>query len=112
MGIIRFAIYGSLSPGEVNHHHVANIPGVWRRGWVEGDLVRSGWGAAEGFPGIRPRHGGPRVDVHILESESLDEHWSRLDEFEGDEYVRMEVPLFGLAGSPVTGFIYALRPKP
>jgi gamma-glutamylcyclotransferase (GGCT)/AIG2-like uncharacterized protein YtfP len=29
------------------------------------------------------------VDVHILESVELPEHWARLDEFEGPEYERV-----------------------
>ena len=67
----RLVVYGSLAPGRSNHHHLADIRGVWREGWVEGVLCDRGWGAARGFPGIRPERGGPRVDVHVFESSEL-----------------------------------------
>ena len=60
---IRLAVYGSLAPGQPNHHHLADISGTWRDGWVEGVLYDCGWGAAQGFPGIRLERGGPRVEA-------------------------------------------------
>ncbi len=102
------AVYGSLAPERANHHHVEMIAGTWRRGWVEGVLHAQGWGAAQGFPGIRLEVGGPRVDVDVLESADLEKHWDRLDSFEGDEYRRVEVAIHGLGTAPVRGWIYAL----
>jgi len=107
--IDRLVVYGSLAPGQPNHHHLADIAGTWRTGWVEGELYDRGWGAAQGYPGIRLKGGGPRVDVQVLESAELTHHWDRLDEFEGKEYQRLSVEIFGLDESPVTGCIYALR---
>ena len=105
----RLAVYGSLAPGQPNHHHVADIPGTWQRGWVEGLLSDAGWGAAQGFPGIRLQRSGPRVDVHLLESATLAEHWDRLDELEGQEYRRVEVEVHRPNEEPILGFIYELR---
>ena len=105
----RLAVYGSLAPGQPNHHHLADIPGTWRRGWVEGSLCDAGWGATLGFPGIRLRQGGPRVDVLLLESAALAEHWDRLDALEGKEYRRVEVEIHRLNEGPIMSFIYELR---
>ena len=107
--IERLAVYGSLAPGRSNHHHLADIPGAWREGWVEGVLHDRGWGAAQGFPGIRMERGGPRVEVHVLESNDLAQHWDRLDDFEGEEYHRASVEIHGLETGPVAGWIYALK---
>lgn len=107
--IERLAVYGSLAPGRVNHHHLADISGTWRDGWVEGVLHDRGWGAAQGFPGLRLERGGPRVEVHVLESNDLAQYWDRLDDFEGEAYCRMPVDMQGLETWPLAGWIYALR---
>ena len=107
--IERLAVYGSLAPGRPNRHHLADISGTWRDGWVEGVLQDRGWGAAQGFPGIHLERGGPRVEVPVLESNELPPHWDRLDEFEREEYCRVPVDIHGLDTGPVAGWIYALK---
>ncbi|MEL7541628.1 MAG: gamma-glutamylcyclotransferase family protein [Pseudomonadota bacterium] len=89
----RLATYGTLAPGCSNNHEVSALSGTWRSGHVFGNLVASGWGAAEGFPGLCIDPRGERVDVLVLESPELPDHWERLDLFEGDEYERVERPL-------------------
>lgn len=117
----RLAVYGSLAPGKSNHHHLADIPGEWSDGWVEGELMDRGWGAGMGFPGIVLRPGGPRVPVQVLESDHLHDHWERLDAFEGDQYLRQLVQVHrddggpenpeepGKPGGPVIANIYGLK---
>ena len=90
----RLAVYGSLAPGESNHHVVSPLGGLWLEGWVEGDLYSSGWGAAHGFPGFVWRPGGARVAVRLLVSEKLRAAWPSLDAFEGADYRRSLVPIF------------------
>ena len=90
----RLAVYGSLRPGQPNHHIVAPLGGRWEHGVVEADLVRGGWGAGMGFPAIEPRPGGQVVPVEVLTSTALPDDWPRLDEFEGDEYCRVLVPVW------------------
>src|SRR5580698_6593519 len=85
----RLAIYGTLAPGRVNHHQISALAGKWQRGTVKGRLLSSGWGAAQGFPGLIPDSLGPLVDVDLFESTDLPEHWARLDEFEGIGYRRV-----------------------
>ena len=107
----RLAVYGTLAPGRSNHHELAGIEGTWRQGVVHGHLVASGWGAAEGYPGIRLDPDGPRVDVSVLESQDLPDHWQRLDEFEGEEYERVMASV-SCDGELIEASIYALRPEP
>jgi gamma-glutamylcyclotransferase (GGCT)/AIG2-like uncharacterized protein YtfP len=85
----RLAIYGTLAPGRVNHHQISALAGNWQRGTVKGKLFPSGWGAAQGFPGLILDALGPLVEVDLFESTELPEHWARLDEFEGSGYRRL-----------------------
>ncbi|MDX8349977.1 gamma-glutamylcyclotransferase family protein [Cognatiyoonia sp. IB215446] len=82
------ATYGTLAPGEVNHGQLAELPGEWSTGTVNGWLKQSGWGADLGFPGLVLDDAGPPVTVHIFRSSALPAHWDRLDTFEGDGYQR------------------------
>lgn len=107
----RLAVYGSLAPGEANHGQVADLKGSWRPGTVRGWRTNSGWGAAAGYPGLRPDPAGPEVAVQVLTSPDLPAHWARLDAFEGAEYERVAIDV-DLGGETVVAQIYALRPAP
>lgn len=102
----RLAAYGSLLPGEDNHHHVAMMVGRWIEGEVEGTLVDRGWAARQGYPGYMPRPGGGRVPVKVFESLALPGAWERLDAFEGSNYRRILSPVETSPG-PVVCNIYA-----
>ena len=107
----RLAIYGSLAPGESNHCIIEDISGEWTAGFVRGDLVRQGWGAHVGFPGMTwDPQSSNRVDVKVLTADDLPLHWERLDEFEGDDYLRILVPVEGTEGAPIVANIYGVRP--
>jgi gamma-glutamylcyclotransferase (GGCT)/AIG2-like uncharacterized protein YtfP len=83
------------------------IDGNWSSGFVRGFLHENGWGAELGFPGIVLDPDGPKVVVDLLESNQLDQHWQRLDEFEGPGYNRVLTSVQTNAG-PVEAFIYVL----
>ncbi len=85
----RFATYGTLAPGRVNHHQLAELRGNWSLGTVRGRLVEAGWGAALGYPGLVLDPLGSAVEIHLFESPTLPDHWSRLDAFEGPGYRRV-----------------------
>jgi gamma-glutamylcyclotransferase (GGCT)/AIG2-like uncharacterized protein YtfP len=91
----RLAIYGTLAPGKPNHHIVQPLGGKWRDGFVEGDLLAFGWGAAMGYPALLPRLGGESVPVNLLTTPHLETAWEQLDRFEGPDYERLLVPVFG-----------------
>jgi gamma-glutamylcyclotransferase (GGCT)/AIG2-like uncharacterized protein YtfP len=88
------AVYGTLAPGQPNHHVLAPLGGEWTDGTIEGDLIPMGWGAALGYPGFRPRAGGDAVAVKVLSAPSLATAWPALDRFEGPGYRRILVPIF------------------
>lgn len=105
----RLAVYGTLAPGRSNHHVIASIGGEWVDGRVEGAVHTIERGAAVGFPAFRWTPGGPRVAVCVLTDAGLPAHWPRLDLFEGPDYRRILVPVFGDAAEPKLAFIYAAR---
>jgi gamma-glutamylcyclotransferase (GGCT)/AIG2-like uncharacterized protein YtfP len=107
----RLATYGTLSPGEVNHHQLDGLEGTWSTGTVRGHRHASGWGAAVGFPGLVADPDGPVVPVHLFESPDLPGHWPHLDAFEGEGYVRTVIPVATDRG-PIDAFIYLLAEKP
>lgn len=91
----QLAVYGSLAPGRDNHHRLAKLGGVWSAGLTaNGHIIATGWGAAMGFPALHWDPLAPPVDVHLLSAPSLPAHWTWLDEFEGDDYVRILVPVY------------------
>ena len=95
----RLAVYGSLLPGEDNHHHVATLAGRWMEGTVEGSLCDRGWAARQGYPGFVPGSSGDRVAVKVLESPALPDAWDRLDAFEGEAYRRILAPVEMASGT-------------
>ena len=103
----RLATYGTLSPGQVNHHQLAGLNGRWRQGTVRGRLDAEGWAAPLGYLGLVLDPTGPLVDVHLFESAELPDHWSRLDEFEGSEYRRV-VTQVSTAEGDVPAWIYVI----
>lgn len=107
----RLAAYGSLRPGEENHHRVSTLVGRWIEGTVEGTRHERGWGAARGYPGLVWRPGDPGVEVSVFESRALPEHWDRLDAFEGPGYVRILAPVESASGLRVCN-LYAIRDAP
>jgi gamma-glutamylcyclotransferase (GGCT)/AIG2-like uncharacterized protein YtfP len=103
----RLATYGSLAPGRVNHHQLAGLAGHWRQGTVTGILIDAGWGASLGYPGLILDPQGPPVDVHLLESSDLPDHWPRLDAFEGTGYRRV-VARVSTTDGDVDAWIYVI----
>src|ERR687898_2239304 len=90
------AVYGTLAPGQPNHHIVEPLGGEWTDGLIEGDLLPLGWGADLGYPGFRPRAGGDAVAVKGLTAPSLATAWPALDRFEGPGDRRILVPIFDI----------------
>lgn len=88
------AVYGTLAPGEPNHHVAAPLGGEWTQGVIEGDLHPVGWGATLGYPAFVPRVTGTAVAAHVLVADTLPAAWPRLDRFEGPGYRRILVPVF------------------
>jgi gamma-glutamylcyclotransferase (GGCT)/AIG2-like uncharacterized protein YtfP len=107
--ICWLAVYGTLAPGQSNHHQLAGLSGRWSSGFVRGHLHQAGWGAALGFPGLVLDDDGERLPVQLFASEDLSAHWARLDAFEGEGYRRVVATVQTPVGE-VDAFVYVLAP--
>jgi gamma-glutamylcyclotransferase (GGCT)/AIG2-like uncharacterized protein YtfP len=108
-GVRSLAVYGTLAPGQANHHQLEALAGRWSAGFVHGHLHHAGWGAALGFPGLVLDDDGAQLPVQLFESEDLSAHWGRLDAFEGDGYRRVVTTVHTSDGD-VDAFVYVLAP--
>jgi gamma-glutamylcyclotransferase (GGCT)/AIG2-like uncharacterized protein YtfP len=105
----RLFVYGTLAPGRCNAHELAALRGTWAPATVRGTLHPEGWGAALGYPGVVLDGAGGAVRGFVFTSEDLVAHWSRLDDFEGEGYVRVVTSVTLEDGSVVEAHIYELR---
>ncbi len=101
------ATYGTLAPGRVNAHVLADLRGAWLTGAVRGRLVEAGWGARLGYPGLILDPMGAEIPVDILHSPDLPSHWPRLDAFEGAGY-RRAAATAATTGGVLIASIYVL----
>ena len=104
----RLAAYGSLAPGEANHHILDGIEGSWSSGSVRGVRHDTGWGAGLGYPGMRWDPTAEPIEVQLFTSSDLPDHWERIDEFEGEAYGRILVPVETAEGEIVC-HLYAVK---
>ena len=104
----RLFVYGSLQPGGPNAHVLAPLGGQWEAGSVRGHLIKEGWGAELGYPGLRLDDGGDLVQGQVLTTNSLAEFWEELDSFEGEGYQRQLTRVHLANGESVEAFIYTL----
>ena len=104
----RLFVYGTLAPGRPNEHVLADVPGKWEPATVMGTLLQEGWGATMGYPGIILDEHGGEVEGFLFSSESLAEHWARLDKFEGEGYERVLTTVKLKDGTAVEAYIYRL----
>jgi gamma-glutamylcyclotransferase (GGCT)/AIG2-like uncharacterized protein YtfP len=119
----RLFVYGTLAPGESNEYILADIIGTWQPAIVRGTFWQEG-GADIGCPGMIPSafydgHGnllsneiGYEIKGLIFTSEHLPDHWQRLDDFEGEGYVRQLIEAKLIDDSNVKAYIYALVNAP
>lgn len=108
----RLFVYGTLAPGRPNAHVLADVPGTWTPATVRGTLLPDGWGAAIGYPGIVPSDAGDEVEGLVFSSEALATHWARLDDFEGEGYVRVPITARLGDGTRLEAQVYALARAP
>lgn len=101
-------VYGSLAPGELNHHVISDIPGTWTDAFVRGHLHPTGWGMTSGYPGLIPDAKGERHRVKLFRSSVLPDHWKRLDQFEGSDYRRVLIEVEDENGVFAIGNVYAV----
>ncbi len=104
-------VYGTLGPGRPNEHVLSAIGGTWEEGSVSGYLKPQGWGTEMGYPGIVLDNEGDEIKGNIFCSDNLDDHWNELDDFEGDEYLRILTTIKTKDNISVEAYIYTLRER-
>jgi len=106
----RLFVYGTLQPGRSNAYLLEEIGGNWQEAFVNGHFYDSGWGAAEGFPGLVLDPDGPQVNGYVFTSANLVQHWSELDAFE-DGYDRVMTQVVTSGGASLRVWVYQLQAK-
>lgn len=104
-------VYGTLAPNQPNAHILAPINGTWRPATIRGKLHPNDWGATLGYPAVIPDKDGEVVKGLVFSSDDLDKYWQRIDDFEGDGYLRTEVEATLEIGEKLKTFVYSLDPK-
>ncbi|WP_064603781.1 gamma-glutamylcyclotransferase family protein [Photobacterium sp. J15] len=107
----KLFVYGTLGPGRPNAHVMEAIGGTWADATVNGKLREAGWGAEMGYPGIDLDENGDEINGFVFSSENLSAHWEELDQFEGEAYERVLVPVKLSDGNMTEAYIYMLRPE-
>jgi len=107
----RLATYGTLAPGQPNHHQLAGLSGRWRLGHVKGTLVQAGWGASLGYPALVLDSDGSEIELEVFESADLPDHWARLDAFEGSEYQRVVTTVYTARGDVDASIYVSMAPS-
>lgn len=105
----KLAVYGTLAPGKVNHHQIADLGGDWRDAALRGELGQVPEGVHQGLPGLRLDPAGSVMPVRLLVSAKLPSAWSRLDAFEDAEMQRLLVLLEQQGKATDVVNVYALR---
>ena len=105
------AFYGTLRPGGEHHYEVRGIAGEWYESTVRGWVFDITWGPADGYPGITIDPNAPHTTVDVLESDDLEHHLRRIDEFEGPGYRRIETTITLADGTDSTAWIYDADPE-
>lgn len=104
-------IYGSLAPGEKNHHIISHIKGSWHKATIQGRIIDNGWSDnRSGYPEFQKVENGEAANtlsVMAFISSELDAHWKLLDDFEASEnYSRVRISCKLENGEQKDAFIY------
>lgn len=108
----RLFVYGSLAPGRRNAHVLAPIDGSWEAASVRGRLFAAGTWSELDYPGVILDPTGDVLDGLIFTSPDLPAHWPRLDDFEGEDYLRVETRATTPQGQNHSVQIYVIRDDP
>ena len=109
--IERLFVYGSLAPGECNHDVMAGIQGEWQPGEIRGQLINPNWREAGWYPSFVIDDNAAWVKGQVFSSSCLSDHWSRLDAFEGERYLRSQTLANIYGDKLVQVFVYTLNPE-
>ena len=84
----KLIVYGSLAPGGLYHFLLADLPGTWEQCVIRGRMGQYG-----GFKAFHYDAAGPEHPAWLFSSAELPRVISELDDFEGDAYERVVIPV-------------------
>ncbi len=105
----KLFVYGTLGPGRPNEHILKKIGGSFEEASIIGLLHDEGWGAEMGYPGLTIDVKGEKITGVLFVSNNLNEHWSELDNFEGEAYERVQTTVKLKNNTTVEAFVYAIK---
>ena len=103
--IERLFVYGTLAPGEENHHWMEPLNGHWETATAPGRVAIQTQGVHTGLPCFIPSD-VDSVEGMIFSSEELGKIWEKLDEFEGSDYGRQLISVTTAKGFKVDAYVY------
>jgi hypothetical protein len=97
----KLIVYGSLAPGGVNAFMLAGLVGEWHPCRIRGRM-----GTFQGFKSFRYDPKGAEHPAWLFSSAELHRVISDLDDFEGEAYARVVIPV-RVSGRWVMAQVYA-----
>ncbi len=83
----RLIVYGTLAPGGLYHHLLADLDAAWERCLIRGRL-----GSYQGYPSFKWNPAGEAHPAWLVTSPRLPAKLRDLDRFEGRAYSRRLIP--------------------
>ncbi|MDD7908696.1 MULTISPECIES: gamma-glutamylcyclotransferase family protein [Pseudovibrio] len=102
-------VYGSLAPGASHEYLLTQVSGVWTRASVRAHYQDRGFSEGKGYPALVPDEQADWLRGYVYSSQSLHEIWDDIDEWEGEEYVRVPIEVQCEDGSLLHAQAYVLR---
>ncbi len=105
----KLFVYGTLRPGEPNHHLLSSIGGTWQKASVRGEHRETGYSTDMHYPGVILDLNGNEIEGYLFTSKHLSKHWDVLDRFEGSNYRRVKTDVTLEDGNVVESYIYEFK---
>lgn len=101
-------VYGTLKPGESHAHLLERIGGSWHKASVRARLYPQGIGPTSGYPVVILDPQGDPIEGYVFSADYLPQHWSDLDDYEGEGYRRVLTAVTLDEGGSLDAYIYVL----
>jgi gamma-glutamylcyclotransferase (GGCT)/AIG2-like uncharacterized protein YtfP len=105
----KIFVYGSLMPNEKNNFILKKLNGTWRKAYTFGHLKIINLGIKEKYKSIILDIKGKKIFGYIFSSFALKYLWKQLDEFEGDNYQRVESEFFISSTKRINAYVYKYK---
>ncbi|MTI16081.1 gamma-glutamylcyclotransferase [Rhodobacteraceae bacterium RKSG542] len=101
--------YGSLRPGASHTHLLEKVPGYWSKAFIKAEFHDRGWSEGNGYPGLVLDDHADWLEGDVYSSNDFGQLWASLDEWEGEEYIRVPATVKRFDGSYFNAQVYVLN---